>query len=41
MIRFPDRGHAGAFWRSYDFQGPAVLRRSGSCLNAILVDGTD
>lgn len=41
VIRFPDRDQAEAFWRSDDFQRLAELRRSGSSLNAILVDGTD
>lgn len=41
IIAFPDRAHAGAFWNSDAFQKLAVLRRSGSTLNAILVDGLD
>lgn len=36
IIAFPDRDHA--FWNSDAFQTLAVLRRSGSTLNAILVD---
>lgn len=40
VIRFPDRAHAEAFWSCDDFQRLAKLRRSGSSLNAILVDGT-
>ncbi len=39
IIAFPDRAHAKAFWASAEFQTLAVLRRSGSTLNAILVDG--
>ncbi|PUB17538.1 DUF1330 domain-containing protein [Yoonia sediminilitoris] len=38
VIQFPDREHAQQFWNSDDFQTLAVLRRSGSRLNAILVD---
>ena len=38
IIKFPDRDHARAFWNSDDFQTLAVLRRSGSTLNSILVD---
>lgn len=38
VLEFPDRGHARAFWQSDAFQELAVLRRSGSELNAILVD---
>ena len=39
VLEFPDRDHARAFWHSDAFQELAVLRRSGSELNAILVDG--
>jgi uncharacterized protein (DUF1330 family) len=38
IIEFPDRTHAQDFWASDAFQKLAVLRRSGSTLNAILVD---
>ncbi|MFC4215937.1 DUF1330 domain-containing protein [Pseudophaeobacter arcticus] len=38
IIEFPDREHGEAFWNSDEFQSLAVLRRSGSTLNAILVD---
>ncbi len=38
VIEFPDRDHARAFWNSDEFQSLAVLRRSGSTLNSILVD---
>ena len=38
IIEFPDRAHAKKFWGSDDFQKLAQLRRSGSTLNAILVD---
>lgn len=38
IIEFPDRSHAEAFWNSPDFQALAILRRTGSKLNAILVD---
>lgn len=38
IIEFPDRDHARKFWNSDDFQKLAVLRRSGSSLNALLVD---
>ncbi|MBO6866034.1 MAG: DUF1330 domain-containing protein [Thalassococcus sp.] len=38
IIEFPDRDHARTFWNSDEFQELAVLRRSGSTLNAILVD---
>ncbi|MGR3321650.1 MAG: DUF1330 domain-containing protein [Pseudooceanicola sp.] len=38
IIEFPDRSHAEDFWNSDEFQTLAVLRRSGSTLNAILVD---
>ncbi|MAM61176.1 DUF1330 domain-containing protein [Maritimibacter sp. UBA3975] len=41
VIEFPDRAHARAFWNSDEFQKLAVLRRSGSALNAILVDALD
>ena len=41
IIEFPDRDHATAFWNSDAFQELAVLRRSGSTLNAILVDGLE
>jgi len=38
IIEFPDRNFAKAFWGSKEFQELAVLRRSGSTLDAILVD---
>ena len=38
IIEFPDCGHARNFWASDEFQALAVLRRSGSSLNALLVD---
>ncbi|MBM2321306.1 MULTISPECIES: DUF1330 domain-containing protein [Marivita] len=38
IIEFPDRDRARKFWNSDEFQSLAVLRRSGSSLNAILVD---
>lgn len=38
IIAFPDRAHANDFWNSDAFQTLTVLRRSGSTLNAILVD---
>lgn len=38
IIEFPDRDHARTFWNSDAFQELAVLRRTGSSLNAILVD---
>ena len=38
VIEFPSRAHAKSFWNSKDFQNLAVLRQSGSTLNAILVD---
>lgn len=38
IIEFPDRELARKFWASDEFQTLAVLRRSGSSLNAILVD---
>ncbi|MBT8410922.1 MAG: DUF1330 domain-containing protein [Octadecabacter sp.] len=38
VIAFPDRDHARGFWASDAFQRLAVLRRTGSTLNAILVD---
>ncbi|OWU80885.1 DUF1330 domain-containing protein [Phaeobacter sp. 22II1-1F12B] len=38
IIEFPDRKNAEEFWNSKDFQTLAVLRRSGSSLNAIIVD---
>jgi uncharacterized protein (DUF1330 family) len=38
IIEFPDRAHAKLFWNSDAFQKLAVVRRSGSTLNAILVD---
>lgn len=38
IIEFPDRDCARAFWNSDEFQALAVLRRSGSTLNSILVD---
>ncbi|UMA64370.1 DUF1330 domain-containing protein [Roseivivax marinus] len=39
IIEFPDREHALSFWNSDEFQTLAVLRRSGSSLNSIVVDG--
>ncbi len=41
VIEFPDRFHATSFWNSDEFQSLAVLRRSGSTLNAILTDALD
>jgi uncharacterized protein (DUF1330 family) len=41
VIEFPDRDHATSFWNSDEFQSLAVLRRSGSTLNAILTDALD
>ncbi|SDY92972.1 Uncharacterized conserved protein, DUF1330 family [Jannaschia faecimaris] len=41
VIRFPDRDLAREFWASDAFQELAVLRRSGSTLNAILVDALE
>ena len=41
VIEFPDRDHATSFWNSDEFQSLAVLRRSGSTLNAILTDAID
>ncbi|MBW4984541.1 DUF1330 domain-containing protein [Mameliella sp. CS4] len=38
VIAFPDRQHARDFWNSAEFQALAKLRRSGSTLNAVLVD---
>lgn len=38
IIEFPDRTLARDFWTSKEFQDLAVLRRTGSTLNAILVD---
>ena len=38
IIEFPDRKKAEDFWNSKEFQTLAVLRRSGSTLNAIIVD---
>lgn len=38
IIEFPDRKLAKDFWGSKEFQELAVLRRTGSTLNAILVD---
>ena len=38
IIEFRDRDHARKFWRSDAFQTLAVLRRSGSPLDAVLVD---
>lgn len=38
VIQFPDRDHATRFWNSDEFRELAVLRRSGSTLNAVLVD---
>ena len=38
IIEFPDREHERRFWASDEFQALAILRRSGSSLNAILVD---
>lgn len=41
VIEFPDRDHANSFWMSDEFQTLALLRRSGSTLNAVLVDTLD
>lgn len=41
VIEFPDRDHAMSFWNSDEFQSLAVLRRSGSTLNAVLVDALE
>ncbi|MCT4579228.1 DUF1330 domain-containing protein [Donghicola sp.] len=41
IIEFPDRKHAEAFWNSAAFQELAILRRTGSTLNAMLVDGVE
>ncbi|MFB9150681.1 DUF1330 domain-containing protein [Roseovarius ramblicola] len=41
IIEFPDRDHAKSFWNSDEFQSLAVLRRSGSMLNSILVDALE
>ncbi|MGB8622105.1 MAG: DUF1330 domain-containing protein [Paracoccaceae bacterium] len=41
IIEFPDRDHALSFWNSDEFQSLAVLRRSGSTLDSILVDGLE
>lgn len=41
IIEFPDRVRATSFWNSDEFQSLAVLRRSGSTLNAILTDALD
>ncbi|WP_165978934.1 DUF1330 domain-containing protein [Antarcticimicrobium luteum] len=41
IIEFPDRNHAEAFWKSDEFQSLAALRRSGSTLNAILVNAIE
>ncbi|QFT01279.1 hypothetical protein FIV06_27875 [Labrenzia sp. THAF191b] len=38
ILEFPDRESANDFWTSAEFQDLAKLRRSGSRLNAILVD---
>lgn len=38
ILKFPDRSRAQAFWASDAFQQLAVLRRSGSTLNAFVVD---
>jgi uncharacterized protein (DUF1330 family) len=38
ILEFPDREHANEFWNSPEFQQLAELRRTGSALNAILVD---
>lgn len=38
IIEFPNRDFAKDFWKSKEFQSLAVLRRTGSTLNAILVD---
>ncbi|OOY17305.1 DUF1330 domain-containing protein [Thioclava sp. DLFJ4-1] len=38
IIEFPNRSCAKGFWNSQEFQELAILRRSGSTLNAILVD---
>ncbi|MFP3385198.1 DUF1330 domain-containing protein [Tritonibacter sp. SIMBA_163] len=41
VIEFPDRSHATSFWNSDEFQSLAVLRRTGSTLNAILTDAVE
>ena len=41
VIEFPDRIHATSFWNSDEFQSLAVLRRSGSTLDAILTDAVE
>lgn len=38
VLAFPDKEHARKFWDSDAFQTLAVLRRSGSSLNSLLVD---
>lgn len=38
ILEFTDRRHATRFWNSQDFQDLAKLRRSGSTLNALVVD---
>lgn len=38
ILQFPDRASAETFWASDAFQTLAALRRTGSELNAILVD---
>jgi uncharacterized protein (DUF1330 family) len=38
ILEFPDRMHATNFWNSQAFQDLAKLRRTGSTLNAIVVD---
>ena len=39
IIEFPDIANAKSFWSSDKFQSLAKLRRTGSTLNAFLVDG--
>ena len=41
VIEFPDRDHATSFWNCKEFQSLAVLRRSGSIMNAILTDAVE
>lgn len=38
IIEFPDRSFAKDLWGSKEFQALAVLRRTGSTPNAILID---
>lgn len=41
ILEFPNRKNAEKFWASDEFQSLAVLRRTGSTLNAILVDALE